>query len=53
MLTDIHMYIQDSLYVIKQIAISKQSILIIYDHFIVILYFQRIKYNINNIHMDL
>lgn len=40
MLTDIHMYIQDSLYVIKQIAISKQSILIIYDHFIVILYFQ-------------
>lgn len=53
MLTDIHMYIQDSLYVIKQIAISKQSILIIYDYFIVILYFQRIKYNINNIHMDL
>lgn len=29
MLRDIHMYIQDSLYVIKQIAISKQSILII------------------------
>lgn len=30
------MYIQDSLYVIKQIAFSKHSILTICDHFIVI-----------------